>query len=197
MGLRGTAGSTPAQPSKTVHRRDSSVFSPTPVTGSRPPSVISDSGTDVVPPKKERISSLDTPQPVSARIAALGKSARVNVNTSAPASSSSTKVRPSVEGAMGPPPLKSRPSLIGTPTPTGRVSSLSRSSSAKGAVATTPVPHRRVSSVAGEQAQVRTKVSKARIVASPALSVAELDEKENVDDSSSSARKGSMMPTLA
>jgi len=48
----------------------------------------------------------------------------------------------------------------------------------------TPVLHRRVSSAAGE---VRAKVSKARIVASPALSIAELDEKENLDDNSSSA----------
>jgi len=194
MGLRGTAGSTPAQPSKTIHRRDSSVFSATPVAGARPPSVISDSGTDVAAPRKERINFVETPQPVSARIAALGKSARVNVTTNASASSSSVKVRPSVEGAMGPPPLKSRPSVVGTPTPTGRIPSLSRSSSARGAVVTTPVLHRRVSSVAGEQAQVRTKASKARIGASPALSVAELDEKENVDDSSSSARK---IPVLA
>ena len=195
MGLRGTAGSTPAQPSKAIHRRDSSVFSVTPVAGSRPPSVISDSGTDVVAPRKERINSLETtPQPVSARIAALGKSARVNITTNASASSSGVKVRPSVEGSMGPPPLKSRPSVVGTPTPTGRIPSLSRSSSARGAVVTTPVLHRRVSSVAGEQAQVRTKASKARIGASPALSVAELDEKENVDDSSSSARK---IPVLA
>lgn len=37
IGLRGTAGSTPAQRSKTVHRRDSSVFSSTPITGPRPP----------------------------------------------------------------------------------------------------------------------------------------------------------------
>lgn len=196
MNLRGTAGSTPAQPSKSVHRRDSSVFSATPIAGSRPPSVTSDSGTDATAPRKERINSSEIPQPVSARIAALGKSARVNVTTvtNATASSSATKVRPSVEGAMGPPPLKSRPSIVGTPTPTGRISSLSRSSSARGTVVTTPVPHRRVGSVGGEQAQVRTKVSKARMITSPTLSVAELDEKENVDESSSLKRK---IPVLA
>jgi len=96
----------------------STVFSPAPVTGSQPPSIISDSGTDVIPPRKEQINSSETPQPVSARIAAVGKSAHVSVNTNTSASSS--KVRPSVEGAMGLLPLKPRPSLIGTPTPTGR-----------------------------------------------------------------------------
>jgi hypothetical protein len=51
-------------------------------------------------------------------------------------------------------------------------------------VATVPtptLPHRRVSSVAGEQQeQVPTKVSKGRVSASPVASVAELDQKENL-----------------
>ena len=92
IGLRGTTGSTPAQRSKTVHRRDSSVFSSTPIAGPRPPSVTSDSGTDVVAPRKKLINSLETPQPVSARITALGKSVRVNITTNASASSSAVKV---------------------------------------------------------------------------------------------------------
>ncbi|KAF4612113.1 hypothetical protein D9613_003841 [Agrocybe pediades] len=173
IGVKGTAGSTPAQPSKNVHRRDSSIFSATPL--SRPPSVISDVGTDAGTAKKERKPSTDTPTP---RASALAKSSRINT-------ASALKSRASVEGTMGPPSLKGRPSM-GTPTPaSGRNSALSRSSSAKAAmapVAPTHVPHRRVSSVA-EQAGFKSKLPR-----SPTASVPEQDEKENIQ---------SQIPTLA
>ncbi|CAK5271161.1 unnamed protein product [Mycena citricolor] len=45
MGVRGTAGSTPAQKTS-QQRRDSTVFNATPSVGSRPPSVLSDAGSD-------------------------------------------------------------------------------------------------------------------------------------------------------
>ncbi|KAJ6630157.1 hypothetical protein B0H10DRAFT_2208272 [Mycena sp. CBHHK59/15] len=172
LGVRGTGGSTPVQPSKTAHqRRDSSVFT-TPGM-SRPPSVLSDSGTDG---GREPKPSAETPAS-SARIPALGKSARLNSSTSS-VTSSSKPVR-TVNGAMGPPPLKPRSSLVGTPTPTPRVSSLSRSSSAKPTSSTPSIPaHRRVSSATLDQ---RMKMSRQTMSQSPAPSLSELDEKENVD----------------
>ncbi|KAF8806734.1 hypothetical protein BYT27DRAFT_6607186 [Phlegmacium glaucopus] len=72
---KGTVGSTPAQPSKVSHRRDSSISTATPVL-SRLACAISDSGTDAMP-KKERNHSSGMPPP-SVKPLALGKSTRVN-----------------------------------------------------------------------------------------------------------------------
>ena len=163
---------------------------------SRPPSVISDSGTDTMHiPKKERKHSSEMAP--SVKPLALGKSTRVNGSGTASVTSSANKpvARSVIDGSMGPPPLKSRPSGVGTPTPSAKGLSLSRSSSARPAV-TTPV-HHRVSSVNSEH-KVKTKVSRATVNASPAPSVLEQDEKENVDDESiASSRRRSMTPTLA
>ncbi|KAJ7431233.1 hypothetical protein FB451DRAFT_436193 [Mycena latifolia] len=175
MGVRGTAGSTPAQPSKIGHqRRDSAVFT-TPGISSRPPSVISDAGTD-------------GGSASGAKIPALGKSTRLNSSTS---SVSATKPTARVPGSMGPPaPIaKPRGSLAGTPTPTPRAgSSLSRSASAKPTLASTPAPvHRRVASATLDQSTARAMKARQTMNASPAPSV----EKENVEvarPSSSRAR---------
>ncbi|KAJ7899609.1 hypothetical protein B0H14DRAFT_2494283 [Mycena olivaceomarginata] len=67
MGVRGTAGLTPAQLSKIPRRRDSAVFKTRSI-GSRPPSVLSDAGTG----KR----SADT------NVAALGKSSCLNISSS-------------------------------------------------------------------------------------------------------------------
>ncbi|PPQ66147.1 hypothetical protein CVT26_010870 [Gymnopilus dilepis] len=205
LGLRGTAGSTPAQPSKTSHRRDSSIFSATPLP--RPPSAMSESGTDSAPPSTiKKKSSSETSQSVSAsasgsaiKISALGKSSRVNATGLSSTTSSAVKARPSVDNSMGPPALKSRPSITGTPTPSGRLSSLGRSSSARvsGApAAPLHAPHRRVSST--DQAQTKAKASRAGVMSPPPSSVQELDEKENVDSdvTSPATRRRSLIPTL-
>ncbi|KAK7055389.1 hypothetical protein R3P38DRAFT_2681793 [Favolaschia claudopus] len=167
MGVRGTAGATPAQPSKLGHqRRDSAVFS-TPSLGSRPPSVLSDAGTEV--------------GSTGAKIAALGKSTRLN-NI---ATSSTAKPATRVPGSMGPPApvTKPRPSLAGTPTPAAREARvaapvLARSASAKPASTTTPSPavHRRVVSATLDQAMARVTKPRATVNASPAPS-----DKENVE----------------
>ncbi|KAF7420833.1 hypothetical protein PC9H_011351 [Pleurotus ostreatus] len=149
MGVRGTAGSTPAQPSKTAHhRRDSSAFSTPSISrpSSRPPSVISESGLSI---KERKIT--DTPA-ASAKIPALGKSIRAN-STATP--SIASKTSRGIEGSMGPPPNK-RLSLAGTPTPSGRVSSLSRKSSIGPGPSAFPVPPthkplRRISSTSSEK----------------------------------------------
>ncbi|RDB23432.1 Calcium-binding and coiled-coil domain-containing protein 1 [Hypsizygus marmoreus] len=186
LGVRGTGGSTPAPASRiqaTHGRRDSAIFK-TP-TISRPSSVMSDTGSTTGKERKLCVDS--TPAGMSGKVSALGKSIRVNGTTS----STSTSKR--IEGSMGPPPPKPRMSVAGTPTPAARVSSLSRSSSMKptiGAGAT--APHRRVSSV--EQMQPKTKLLRPTINASPAPSVSEHDEKENVDLSS---RRRSMLPIPA
>jgi hypothetical protein len=163
---------------------------------SRPPSVLSDSGTDVMHiPKNERKNSSEIAPP-SAKLLALGKSTRVNGSGSSLVSGSANRsvVRTGVDGSiMGPPPLKSRPSVVGTPTP-AKGHSLSRSSSARPAAVTTPTIHRRVSSVNSGH-KVKTKISRTVVNASPAPSVLEEGEKENVDDGSS--RRRNMIPTLA
>jgi hypothetical protein len=179
--VKDTAGITPAKPSKVAHSRHSSIFTAIPVP-SRPSSVFPDSGTDTTHiPKKEMASLLTKPL-------ALGRSTRVNGSRSSSVLSSANKpvVLAGVEGSvMGPPPLKSRPSIVGTPTPPV---SFSHSSLAR------PTFHRRVSSVNSEH-KVKTKISRTIVNASPAPSVLEQDEKENVDNASS--RRRSMIPTLA
>lgn len=161
-GVRGTAGSTPAQPSKVGHYRESSVFS-TPI-NSRPPSVMSDSGKEDKAP-----GSIKAP-------AALARSTRVNALG---------VTKPRLEGSMGPPPMKPRPS-IATPTPATRAPPLSRSSSAKPAAA---APLRRTSS-ASETPVPKTKIAR---VTNPSPIP---DEKENFETPAKVKRR-SMIPTPA
>ncbi|KAF7325920.1 hypothetical protein MKEN_00442800 [Mycena kentingensis (nom. inval.)] len=162
LGVRGTAGSTPAQSSKIAHqRRDSAVFS-TPSLGSRPPSVLSDSGTD-------------GGSASAGKTSALGKSTRLNTSTSKAPTTTRTL------GSMGPPaaPLaKPRPSM-GTPTP----SALSRSTSARPSTSIgTPVPlaHRRVASATLDQSTSRAVKARQTVNASPAPG-----EKENMKSDAS------------
>ncbi|KAF7338621.1 hypothetical protein MVEN_02088400 [Mycena venus] len=115
LGVRSTAGNTPSQSSKPTHthqRRESSVSVAPKM--SRPSSFTSEFGVDLTRERKASAESImKTP--------ALTKSTRLN---------SSTSVAPtaSKRGSMGPPPLRSRSSIVGTPTIASRT--LNRSSSA-------------------------------------------------------------------
>ena len=158
------------------HRRESSIFTATstPVQ-TRPPSVISDSGTDTLYIPKKKV-SLEMSAP-STKVLALGKGTRVNRTSSISVSSSANKtaVRAGMDASsMGPPPLKTCPS-IGTPTPSTTGLSLLRSSSTRRGVTTPSTFHRRVSSVTSER-----KAKNKAVNASPAPSVLEQAEKENV-----------------
>ena len=176
--VRGTAGSTPAQPSKVAHRRDSSIFTSN-VPISRPPSVMSDSGTDTGLGKGRSTPS----DGGSTRPLALGKSSRVN---GTPINASASKPVRGIEGSMGPPPMKPRPSrsLAGTPTPAGRLASLSRTRSAK------PVPTTGASHSRTEQS-VAKKTTRPPTRAGSETSLS--DEKENIDNTS---RRRNMIPAL-
>ncbi|KAJ7602487.1 hypothetical protein DFH06DRAFT_1488666 [Mycena polygramma] len=186
MGVRGTAGATPAPASKTGQRRDSAIFT-TPSIGSRPSSVISDAGTD-------------GGNPSGAKIAALGKSSRLNSSTSKPStlnSSTSSKPATRAPGSMGPPApvTKPRPSLAGTPTPATREARaapvLSRSASAKPALGSAPSPavHRRVVSATLDQSTARAVKARQTVNASPAPS-----EKENVENARPASRVENARP---
>ncbi|RXW20137.1 hypothetical protein EST38_g5713 [Candolleomyces aberdarensis] len=199
MGVRGTAGMTPAQPSKSNrNRRDSAVFSSTPLSQA----ILSDNEGTVKKPH-ERKQSIDRP-PSSASASrpstALAKSSRVN--------SSVSRV-----GSMGPPPnpVKPRPSAgssVGTPTPTAK--GLGRSNSASAVVPApepnrlvsptgTPLPKKRVSNAisaleqrvaaSAASSSSRPAVGKLSKITSPVPKVVELDEKENVGESASTPRR--------
>lgn len=135
MGVRGTAGSTPAPAS---HKRESSIFS-TPVV-MRPPSALSD------PPKdgagKEKKTS-ETPSTVKT----LAKSLRVN----GPTASMVTKAVNRIEGSMGAPPLSTARKISGLAgTPSRQPSIHSRSASTNLSSSTSarkPVHQRRVSNL--------------------------------------------------
>ncbi|KAG6876517.1 hypothetical protein C0992_012614 [Termitomyces sp. T32_za158] len=176
LGIRGTAGATPAPASRvTTSRRDSAIFSTPSV--SRPPSSASEAGSVT----NKRHSSVE---PTSAvKITTLGQSTRSNVATTTSAASKR------IEGFMGPPPLRARSSISGvaTSTSTSRVSSFSRSSSVK----PSSVSVRRASQ-GQSQAQVKTK-NASRQTVSPSVSE---QEKENVDTSSKSAKRN-LVPTPA
>ncbi|KAG2005896.1 hypothetical protein CC2G_002262 [Coprinopsis cinerea AmutBmut pab1-1] len=194
LGVRGTAGATPAQSASATrtHRRDSSVFSATPI--SRPQSALSDSAESASAVRPRKRSSERPPSSASATrpSTALGRSTRIN-----------TATKSSSAGSMGPPASVTKPrssvsSSAATPKPLGRSSSMKPSSTATSPTST-PIPHRRVSSavVAIEQrASGSTVASKGALsrmgrVTSPVSSVPEVAEKENVDDSLG------MTPTLS
>ncbi|KAJ7445791.1 hypothetical protein B0H11DRAFT_2338582, partial [Mycena galericulata] len=111
LGIRGTAGNTPAQSSKTAHQRRESLVLTTPRMP-RPSSFTSEFGET----GRERKPSGEG----STKIPALSKSTRLNTSTN-------VVPTPGKRGSMGPPPLRSRPSIVGTPTATPRI--LTRSSS--------------------------------------------------------------------
>lgn len=173
----GTAGSTPAAPSRIGNRRESNAFStPMPLKPpSRPPSSLSDTGSKAAKQVSE------TPSTIGKTM--LGKSIRANMN--APAPPSALKAARFSEGAMGPPTHKPRASLSSS-TSSVVQSSLSRSSSARASSAnatTTLSHHRRVSSsslhhsLSSKAALMRSANAAADLSESDASSVAE--EKEN------------------
>jgi len=167
MGVRGTAGSTPA-PAK---KRESSMFgTPTII---RPPSALSDSkeGTN-----NKKV--LDTPSSVAPKT--LAKSVRMN--GPGPLSASSTKSVRQVEGSMGPPPTArgARPSVPATPSRHasihGRTSSASLSQSAMKPIVSRRASSGLDSSVSRTKPSVVAAAAAAR-VSTPVLN--ERDEKEN------------------
>jgi len=125
MGVRGTAGSTPAQPGRISHQRESGVFGTPNVarSSSRPSSVMSDSST-TTKGRKLSTESLST-----SKISALGKSMRVNNATaggiSTPSSTSKSLVV-QLKARWAHHQLSYVRRLQATPTPAGRASSHSR-----------------------------------------------------------------------
>ncbi|KAF8064059.1 hypothetical protein FPV67DRAFT_200335 [Lyophyllum atratum] len=189
LGVRGTGGSTPAPSRVATNRRDSTIFN-TPAVP-RPSSVASDTGSTVG--KDRNRTGIETPISSAAKLPALGKSTRVN------GSSTMASASKRVEGSMGPPPVKTRPSFGGassTPTPAARGPpsfGLSRSSSTKpGAQPAAMAPPRRVASL--EQTPAKLKSLRSVPNTTPVPSVSEQEEKENVDMSS---KRRSMIPTPA
>ncbi|EPQ55818.1 hypothetical protein GLOTRDRAFT_93366 [Gloeophyllum trabeum ATCC 11539] len=174
LGVKGTAGATPAAATtKTFHRRESSI----PVTPgtSRPSSRLSET----------------TKRGTSQTPSALSKSIRGNRTMDSTSSADSLPASAQkIQGAMGPPLTKPRASAAsaGTPTPTqSRLppSSLKRTSSANPAPATAgpSTLHRRASSV--------TPASK---VARSPSSMSEREDKENATPTARPARKPVAVP---
>ena len=153
-----------------AHRREPSISTAIPVL-SRSSSVRSDSGIDTMHvPKKERMISSEMAPPL-AKLQALGKSTQVNGSV----------MRAGINGLiMRPPSLRSRPSIIGTPTPSAKGPS-TKAFLARPAITTSTFSHKG-SSVNSEH-KVTTKIPRVA-VASTAPSILDQDEKENVGDSS-------------
>ncbi|CCL98315.1 uncharacterized protein FIBRA_00309 [Fibroporia radiculosa] len=167
IGVRGTAGGTPAQATKAPHhRRESSIFGTPNIAGSRPSSALSDTNSTA----KER-KPTDTPSTVTK--AALAKSIRANVTGSA-----TVTTKRSLEGAMGPPPLRASSTTPG-PTPTRIPSASSTRTPTSTAPSSfgkaTPTLQRRMSATSSlEPSRLRT----ARTSREPLASASESDEKE-------------------
>lgn len=136
MGVRGTAGSTPAP---TSHRRGTSLFdTPTVI---RPPSALSNSSKDGVGKEKR---GNETP----GTIKTLAKSVRVN----GPTTSVVTKAVNRIEGSMGAPPLSAARKFSGPVGTPSRQSSINSRSASTNLSASTPTPksgghHRRASNL--------------------------------------------------
>ena len=166
MGVRGTAGSTPAPAS---HKRESSIFNtPTVI---RPPSALSDSSKDVVGKEKtgETLSTMKT----------LVKSVRVN----GPPTSVVTKAVNRIEGSMGAPPLSAArkvSGLAGTPSRTPSIHSRSVSTSLSSSTPTPkPAIHQRRVSNFDPVTPARKKTSLASNGSRSGGSSPTLSEKEN------------------
>ncbi|KAJ6547149.1 hypothetical protein B0H19DRAFT_1379488 [Mycena capillaripes] len=161
LAVRGTAGNTASQSSKPAPQRRESV-SATPRM-SRPSSITSEFGVDLA---RERKPSAEG----STKIPALNKSTRLN-------SSTTIAPPPSKRGSMGPPPLRSRSSIVGTPSSTPRT--LTRSSSATVATSVS-----------------KAKVPKSPTTANPTSPVTTQGEKENASVLTAS-RRLSRIPTFS
>ncbi|KAI0945184.1 hypothetical protein AcV7_001791 [Taiwanofungus camphoratus] len=186
IGVRGTAGSTPAQVSKAPHRRESSIFATPTISGSRPPSALSDAGSTV----KER--KLSDP-PLSVAKPAFAKSVRTN--GSAP---TAIITKRSVEGSMGPPPAVSRSAVKtgtqSTATPTRIPSSLTPRPGVPGAFgrSTSSTSQRRTSSASIlEPSRLRSSLASRETLAS--ASETDEKEKENTAPGAKSVRRMSAM----
>ncbi|KAJ3993211.1 hypothetical protein F5050DRAFT_1578105 [Lentinula boryana] len=186
--VRGTAGTTSSTPAPSrVSRRDSAIFS-TPST-SRPSSVISvnsDKESNTIT-KERKLSSESIP-----KMNTLVKSTRINGSSGMGITASMgppSTTKPRLAGTMG-----SRMSM-GTPTPVARVPSLSRSGSAKPALASSSTSsgsvahHRRSSALASGSSsgsyggmKAMPSAPTAAPVTPASSSLANLqEEKENVD----------------
>ncbi|KAF9649720.1 hypothetical protein BDM02DRAFT_3094244, partial [Thelephora ganbajun] len=166
MGVRGTAGSTPAPAS---HKRESSIFNtPTVI---RPPSALSDSSKDGGGKKR----TIETPSTIKT----LAKSVRVNGSTM----STVTKAVNRLEGSMGAPPLSAGRKVsgpVGTPFRQPTIHSRSTSTSLSSSTSMPkPAAHQRRVSNLDPVTPVRPKTSLASNGSRSGGSSPTLSEKEN------------------
>ncbi|KAH9976709.1 hypothetical protein BGW80DRAFT_1289926 [Lactifluus volemus] len=212
MSVKGIAGTTPA-PSKVNHiRRESTTLSP-PNT-SRPVSRLSDASKDA--PKAGKTSeTLST----AARVTTLGKSVRINTNSTTPTSTAPNKVptpttvKPArvIDGSMkAPPPIRPRASLSTATSPTGlshtRVSSISSAVGRPGTKSPPAIANtRRPMSMSGTELMRQAKLATAtasssdvdRSTSHQSSSGSASDEKENTMRPSPRAPPVSMSGSLS
>ena len=166
IGVRGTAGSTPAPAS---HKRDPSVFNTPSVI--RPPSALSDNSKDGAGKEKK---SVETSEPVKT----LAKSVRANGLPS----SVVTKAVSRIESSMGAPPSAARKTSSLTRTPSRQSSIHSRSASTS-LTSSTPTPkpaaHQRRVSNLDSVTPARPKTSPTLTASRSGGSSPTLSEKEN------------------
>ena len=167
MGVRGTAGSTPAPAS---HKRETSIFNtPTVI---RPPSALSDSSKDGVGKDKKATETLST-------IKTLAKSVRVNGSTA----SVVTKAVNRIEGSMGAPPFLSTRKVSGLAGTPSRMPSIHSRSASTSLSCSTPTPkptaHQRRASNLDHVTPARKKTSITSNESRSGGSSPTLSEKEN------------------
>lgn len=167
MGVRGTAGSTPAPAS---HKRESSIFNtPTVI---RPPSALSDSLKDGVGKEKKATETLSA-------IKTLAKSVRVN----GPPTSIVTKAVNRIEGSMGAPPLSAARKVSGPAGTPSRMPSVHSRSASTNVSSFTPTPkstaHQRRASNLDPVTPARKKTSLVSNGSRSGGSSPTLSEKEN------------------
>ena len=167
MGVRGTAGSTPARPS---HKREPSAFNTPSVI--RPPSALSDNSKDGTGKEKR---TAETSDPVKM----LAKSVRVNGTMT----SVVTKAVNRIEGSMGAPPSAARRFSGLTRTPSRQSTVHSRSASTN-LPSSTPTPkagiHQRKVSNLDPVTPARTKTNPTSNGSRSGGSSPTLSEKENI-----------------
>ncbi|RDX44717.1 hypothetical protein OH76DRAFT_1045806 [Lentinus brumalis] len=189
MSIRGTAGNTPASSAKVpASRRESSIFG-TPSIATRPPSVLSDTGSTT---KDRRMS--ETPSTITKP--ALGRSIRTNGPSSA---SGSHAAKRAVDGAMGPPPsvVRSQSATAATPT---RIPSGSGARATPSTIKAAANPRRMSASVL-DASKLRPSISSQerlqKLERLPSVSSASEPEKENSAPSSTSSLSSSTASTTA
>ncbi|CAL1698082.1 unnamed protein product [Somion occarium] len=174
VATRGSANNTPATTSKAPFRRESSIFGTPSV--SRPPSVLSDSGSIT----KER--KLSDP-PSAAGKTTLARSVRQNASASTVGSSTTQK---RVEGSMGPPPLRRASSLAQSTTSSATPTRIPSTGSSTFTRSTSVTPTAKaVAARRGSMSHVPSRLkpgisSRESLKAHSVSSVSEEDEKENI-----------------